>query len=98
MEVPMKAYARGVLHGSAKLEHLFLGDKAANARDMTSKGRGKITRGEASHFSKLKESQVREIRRLCAEGKRQCEVAVMFGVCRNLIGKIVHRKCWSHIE
>lgn len=55
-------------------------------------------RGEAHGQSKLADEDVIEIRELWATGKYlQRELAEMFGVTRQTIGKIVNRRLWRHV-
>jgi hypothetical protein len=55
--------------------------------------------GEQNHASKLTVGQVREIRRIHAETKcRYQDIADRFGVTNVMIGKIVRRESWPHIE
>ncbi len=74
--------------------HLFLGDQAANNRDMWSKGRGRIThhRGERVGTAKLTAEQVAEIRgstdSLRALGER-------FGVSKTAIHWIRSGRNWK---
>ena len=76
--------------------HLFLGTDADNSRDMMEKGRNRKNR---FHHTKLTEDQVREIRRLHAEGGwTQEQLGLRYGVHYTTIGNIVRRKCCKHIE
>jgi hypothetical protein len=92
-------------------DHLFLGTSADNARDMSEKGRGatggknasrlhpeRLRRGEAHGRAKVTEEQVREIRRLYAEGVPHRKLAKMFGLSPSPILDIVHRRHWQHVE
>jgi hypothetical protein len=56
------------------------------------------TRGERHGRSKLRESQVIEILRLCRAGNRQADVARQFGVSTTAIYEIVHGMKWAHIH
>lgn len=60
------------------------------------KGPGK-RKGEASHFAKLTEEKVIQIRRLHADGGVGVELARQFGVNKTVISAIVNRKTWKHI-
>jgi hypothetical protein len=71
-------------------DHLFLGSQKDNMIDMVKKGR--------EGTSKLKESQVIEIRRLYKTGLfTQQELGNKFGVSHRQIGYIINKKSWSHI-
>lgn len=77
--------------------HLFLGTTAENMRDAIKKGRFVI--GEKNHFSKLKEDQVREIRKLYATGQyRKIDLAVKFGVGHSTIVNATNRTNWKHVN
>lgn len=79
-------------------EHLFLGTRADNMRDMVEKGRIKVARGEAHCRSKLTEKDVLEIRDLYATGNVfQKELGVRFGISRQMISFIVRRVSWTHV-
>ena len=62
----------------------------------------KMLKGEQVEQSKLTEGDVREIRRLHAEvvGVRgtNARLAEKYGVSRTLIGYIVKRQWWKHLE
>jgi len=81
-------------------DHLFLGTDADNALDMLKKGYhptlGKA--GEASNLSTLKEFQVREIRKLLSLGNTIKDVALLFSVSNNAIGKIKRNISWKGIQ
>lgn len=83
--------------------HLFLGDAGINRRDAASKGRIPSPThlhqlGEANPSSKLKEDQVREIRRLYRdEHLLQREIGERYGMDQAVISAIVRRKTWRHI-
>lgn len=82
--------------------HLFVGTRSDNMLDMYRKGRANRewhgVLGEQNHRSKLTAEQVREIRRLCAGGTMQKDVAKTFGVHKGTVGSIVRRENWTHIE
>lgn len=77
-------------------DHLFLGDHAANMADMAAKGRA--MRGERHNLSKLTEEQVRTIRRLYAAGISQTALARRFDVTQNVVGCVVRRETWKHVD
>jgi len=47
--------------------------------------------------AKLNEQQVREIRRMLADGKSQTKIAKEFGVCQYTIWDIKRGATWSHV-
>jgi hypothetical protein len=75
---------------SENLRHSFrvLGRKAPNYPSP----------GEKNGSAKLTPEKVREIRRLCASGVYQYEVAELFGVTQGCVNFIVKRQTWAHIE
>lgn len=76
--------------------HLFLGTPRDNTDDAYRKGR--LAHGERVGTSKLTEAQVVEIlSRYRAGGVLQTTLAAEFGVTKNLINQIVHRKAWRHL-
>lgn len=82
-------------------EHLFLGTYLDNNLDRVSKGRSRYnpSRGEKSFFSKLTESQVKEIRKRHQPGVRGALIVLAkdFGITHTYLNKIIRRKTWSHI-
>lgn len=80
--------------------HLFLGTRADNNADMVAKGRavhyGFI--GVANPIAKLTDADVREIRRIYAQGGiTQSQIALKHGVHHSLISLVVRRKAWVHV-
>ncbi len=94
-------------------DHLFLGTYQDNAMDMILKGRGnratgdrhfsrtmphRVARGESAGSAKLKETDVREIRRRFDNGQiTRGALAEEYGVGRSCIQAIVTRKKWRHV-
>ena len=76
--------------------HLFLGTQADNMADKRRKGRA--ARGRANVNGRLAPQAVREIRRRCAAGERQADVASDFGVTQANVSSIVTRKTWAHVN
>jgi hypothetical protein len=64
-------------------------------KDIGVDGRSR-SRGEGNNAAKLTEDQVREIRRLYAEGKTIKELVELFGIGQ--INRIIKRKAWKHVE
>ena len=77
--------------------HLFVGTQADNIADMKAKGRGH--QGSTQGMSKLIESQVIEIRRLCRDKNRPTykQIGLRYGVSEAEISRIVRRLIWRHI-
>ena len=75
-----------------------LGDEYSKVRELLDQ-RGPLRyRGEDNKVSKLRDDDVREIRRLAAEGNTSQSIADRFGVTRGCIGFIVQRKTWRHVD
>ena len=82
-------------------DHLFAGTHADNVRDAATKGRIRppVHRGEAQHKSKLTTREVREIRhRYSGGGVTMRALAAEYGVTRAMVGYIIRRKSWAHVE
>lgn len=89
-------------------DHLFLGTPLTNAQDRDAKGRGNyvrcqtrpdsVVRGEKHGQARLTLEQVKEIRKLYAEGAMiQRELSVKFGISLTQINRIVNRKKWANL-
>lgn len=80
-------------------DHLFLGTQKDNLADMKAKGRASLVRarGEATARAKLTEVEVREIRRRANAGEPQTVIACDYGVTKECIHSVVHRKTWKHV-
>ncbi len=82
--------------GCCRPDHLFAGTALDNSRDCAEKGRN--CRGEKNWAARLKEDDIRQIRRLYGGGGYlQREVGVLFGISQMHVYKIVHHKIWKHI-
>ncbi len=77
------------------IDHLSIGTSADNSMDMVLSDRS--TRGERHTNSKLKNEDIREIRRLRSLGWLQKDIAARFGVCRPMISMILSGHNWAHI-
>jgi len=76
--------------------HLFLGTQADNLRDMDSKGRRVVVRGERNGHAKLRQEQVEEIRTGYASGTiTQKELASQYGIDISTVSLIVRGKRWA---
>lgn len=80
-------------------DHLFLGTKSDNMRDMVSKGRGwhPVFRGERSKWSRLTASDVVDIRRRKATGESSVSIAARYTTSDNSVNRIVRRARWAHL-
>lgn len=82
-------------------DHLWLGTRADNHRDMDAKGRRArqvIRRGVRNANAKLTDEKVREIRGLADSGMSGWSIARQFGVGQPCISDIVRRVTWRHVE
>ena len=80
--------------------HLVAGTPADNAADRDVKGRlgtDRGAKGEEHWKAKLTESDVREIRRLRAEGVSRAALVKQFQVSGGVIYKIITRQTWKHV-
>lgn len=80
--------------------HLLSGTTADNHADSVERGRAVLPppqRGEDNYFCKLSENDVREIRRLRADGLKLTELALLFGCGKTNISMIVNGRTWSHL-
>lgn len=76
--------------------HLFLGTIAENNQDMRVKGRHAF--GERHGRSRLKESDVIEIRRRhLSGGVTQSTLATEYGVAQGTISELVHGQTWARM-
>lgn len=80
-------------------DHMFLGTRADNNRDMVEKGRARHSgpRGEANSSAKLTEDSVRAIRRERADGAKLLTLARRFNVSIHVISAVARRKLWKHV-
>lgn len=81
--------------------HLWLGTQVDNMADMTRKGR-KIgivgPHGEAHAFAKVTAEQVREIRRIYAEGEiSQKALGERYGLTQSPTSQIIRHETWKHV-
>jgi len=80
--------------GNNKLSNLRWGTSKENHADR--KRHGKVAVGERHGRSKLKESQVRDIRKLSGIASQR-EIAEAFGISPLQVGKIQRREMWKHV-
>jgi len=79
--------------------HLWAGTRSENIQDMHRKGRQSRLdrRGAQGANTKLKESDVLQIRALHAQGLAPIEIARQFNITNSHVVGIVKRRTWSHI-
>lgn len=82
--------------------HLSAGTRSENMKECSERGRAKIPkpikRGEENGASKLRDVDVRSIRRLLAKGLTQQSIADRFGVTQRAISDIKLGKKWGHVK
>lgn len=93
-------------------DHLFLGTRGDNARDMASKGRQSVQmhperrpicplelkpRGEGHGMSRLTDDQVLDIRARRAAGEMLSDLAAEYGVAKTTICAITTGTTWRHV-
>ncbi len=81
-------------------DHLFLGTQSDNINDSVSKGRfHRNTSGERNGKARLKENQVREIRRQFDSGERTFrQLQFDYGATYSMIYHIIKRNNWKGVE
>lgn len=89
-----------------RVDHLYLGTPADNAKDRLKDGTqvsheagySYWAKGEAHPRSKLTEDQVREIRRLWAEGGiKKMDLVRKFGMSHYAIRQVLNGHHWGHV-
>lgn len=78
--------------------HLELGTHLENMQDRTDRGRHNPARGAVHGAAKLTEGDVRNIRRMSANGRSTASMARQFGVSEFCIYAVVARKTWRHLQ
>ncbi len=81
--------------GCVSIDHLKLGTRTDNARDREEAGH--TPKGDSHYKARLTEADVKEIRRLRAEGGRPVDLAKQFGVASQTICNIAARRIWKHV-
>ncbi len=71
---------------------------AENIRHSYVNGLQKPIKGEKSHNSKLKESDVLNIKEMINEGEKQSDIARIYNVTQSHISDIKHNKKWAHLN
>lgn len=83
------------------VEHLFLGTRTDNNRDMREKGRDRqgslFQNGEAHPNSKLTAEAVRDIRSRYGPGVTLAALAGEYGVSETTVSRVVRREIWKEL-
>ncbi|ARK28770.1 HNH endonuclease signature motif containing protein [Halalkalibacter krulwichiae] len=77
-------------------EHLEIGTQKDNVRDMMLRNRH--VKGSKKSASKLKETDVINIKRLLKKGCTNVYIASLYKVHNSVISEIKHKKIWTHVE
>lgn len=82
--------------------HLWLGTAKDNSQDAKNKGRLEHVKlmqpkGEKNGSSKLKEVQVKEIKKLISNGEKIAMIARKFNISWSVIDSIKKNKTWRHV-
>jgi group I intron endonuclease len=80
-----------------KMKKNMLGKNTGKRSSDICKKISEACKGRTPHNRKLTENDVREIRRLLSEGKRQQDIANQFGVAKSLIYYIHHNLAWKNV-
>jgi len=86
-------------HLCVRPDHLFIGTRSDNMRDMHSKGRGggRGACGERNGHAKLTGDQVLAIRHRFDAGERGVALATEFGITQNIVSRVVTGASWRHV-
>jgi hypothetical protein len=76
-------------------DHLFLGTKGDNARDMANKNRA--ARGEKHGMVRLLEADAIDIITLFGQGALRRDLAIAYGVSRGCVDGIIDGRNWRHL-
>lgn len=79
------------------LENLRWDTRSSNVQDAIRHGTFNRPKGEKSHCSKLKNTDILQIRKLLSDGLPQRKIGNMFGVTHSIIGAINRKKHWAHV-
>lgn len=79
-------------------EHLFLGTPSDNTKDMLSKGRRQVLRGENHPMSRFSERFVWALRKLDRFGIPIADLARMYGLSYFAVHQLCRGRGWSHID
>lgn len=82
--------------------HLFLGTRQDNFRDMVKKGRAPLQTkpecGENHRRAKISEATARDIFKMRSEGLLQREIATLVGLSRGMVSGILNRHFWKCLD
>jgi len=76
-------------------DNLCWGTRKENGEDIVRLGQS--TKGERNAMSKLSVTQVERIRKLCAAGIPQKQIAMSFGVSQSNVSMVNTGRTWNHV-
>ncbi len=79
-----------------RLENLSYGTKLDNFKDSVRNGLARLNEGH--HNAIWTNEQIREVRRLCAEGKGDAEVGLPIGMSAGYVSRIRRRQIWKYLD
>jgi hypothetical protein len=79
-------------------EHLYVGTDQDNTDDRMAMGRHVPPKGETNGGARLTEAQVQEARRMILHGVSCSEIGRRYGVTKEAIYAIKHRRSWAHLR
>ena len=88
---------RCLMRACVNPSHLFLGTKQDVQDNTFRKGTDRRSRGVDHYHALLNDMQVLEIRRLWADGARNCDLARQFSASPQTVYGIVHGRTWKHL-
>ncbi len=80
-----------------RLNNLEWSTASENTKHAYNNGLAKVKKGQYNHISKLKDSQVLEIKRLLKNKETQSSISKKFPISQSLISLINLGKRWNHI-
>lgn len=79
--------------------HLSLGSHFDNMRDMASKGRTGVHRGENNYLAKIDDKIALEIKEMWATGNfYKMDIARKFNVSHSLVWNVINGNTWKHVQ
>jgi len=79
--------------------HLWAGTNMENIADKMAKGREPNLKGEKHPLAMLTEADVKQIRALhAAGGLNYAQIGARFGVEKHVVGMVIRRETWRHVE
>lgn len=83
--------------GCLEIKHLYLGTFKDNIQDCILRNRHKFPRGSESPNAKLKENEVKEIRKLMSQGATIRYISKKYNIGITTVFRIKHNISWKHV-